>query len=548
MMKYRKSEKMREQLHQSSEKWSDRYQPRERKRRSIIANKTVCELYLVADHTFYNKFLTNDAVLDQMTNHVQASNNIFRAIDFDGDGTADDISFQIKRVTIYDDNTVPGYPFPKPQYSVESLLDRHSLGNYDDYCLSTLFTYRDFEGVLGLAWTAEIGYAGGVCEKRGTYHGQEKNLNTGLVTLINYGRDVASAVSHATFAHEIGHNFGSKHDPETQGTCSPGSGNGGNYIMFPSATSGNEANNQMFSSCSIGYMHPILAAKARDVDGCFIEPGQPVCGNNVVESGEECDCGWEDTCNETCCNPQSSNPSATPCTKVNLPSSCSPSEGPCCSSSCALYSSGDNHVCRANSSCLSEAKCDGSSAVCPDSTSVANGTYCAEGQVCFLGECSGSVCLAHSLESCQCSPSVADDYNDEKLCEVCCIYNSACTPSSDIPAITKTKAVSGSPCNDYKGYCDVFHECRQVDPTGPLLALKKLLLDGEIFQTLKSFLTEHWYIGICAGVFLVIVLILVAKFCSKSHAPPKSARHNQVEDNRSARDVGDIDMYNLRRR
>ena len=42
------------------------------------------------------------------------------------------------------------------------------------------------------------------------FQGQEKSLNTGLVSIINYNKEVPSAVSHVTFAHEVGHNFGSQ--------------------------------------------------------------------------------------------------------------------------------------------------------------------------------------------------------------------------------------------------------------------------------------------------------------------------------------------------
>ena len=38
--------------------------------------------------------------------------------------------------------------------------------------------------------------------------------------------------------------------------------------------------------------------------GCFREPKMALCGNGVVEEGEECDCGWEEDCEEQCCWPQ----------------------------------------------------------------------------------------------------------------------------------------------------------------------------------------------------------------------------------------------------
>lgn len=34
------------------------------------------------------------------------------------------------------------------------------------------------------------------------------------------------------------------------------------------------------------------------------EPQSAICGNGVVEEGEECDCGWEEDCNDPCCHPQ----------------------------------------------------------------------------------------------------------------------------------------------------------------------------------------------------------------------------------------------------
>uniref|UniRef100_A0A336L0G0 CSON001795 protein n=1 Tax=Culicoides sonorensis TaxID=179676 RepID=A0A336L0G0_CULSO len=117
----------------------------------------------------------------------------------------------IKRIKVHNKNALkdPAYRFPG-NYGVEKFLELFSEEDYDAFCLAYMFTYRDFEmGTLGLAWTGDLKNAGGVCEKNGHYRGSLKSLNTGIVTLLNYGKHVPPAVSHVTLAHEIGHNFGS---------------------------------------------------------------------------------------------------------------------------------------------------------------------------------------------------------------------------------------------------------------------------------------------------------------------------------------------------
>ena len=52
-----------------------------------------------------------------------------------------------------------------------------------------------------------------------------------------------------------------------------------------------------------------------------------LCGNGVVEEGEECDCGWEEDCEEECCWPQRTDypKGQKPCTlRPNKP--CSPTQ------------------------------------------------------------------------------------------------------------------------------------------------------------------------------------------------------------------------------
>lgn len=51
-----------------------------------------------------------------------------------------------------------------------------------------------------------------------------------------------------------------------------------------------------------------------------LAPKNNICGNEVVEDGEECDCGWDNECEDRCCNPMTETPGIqTPCTlKKNI--------------------------------------------------------------------------------------------------------------------------------------------------------------------------------------------------------------------------------------
>lgn len=80
-------------------------------------------------------------------------------------------------------------------------------------CLNIAHTRKLFLGEidinLSIFWS-ELGSSGGICEKSKLYSdGKKKSLNTGIITVQNYGSHVPPKVSHITFAHEVGHNFGS---------------------------------------------------------------------------------------------------------------------------------------------------------------------------------------------------------------------------------------------------------------------------------------------------------------------------------------------------
>ncbi|XP_076080120.1 disintegrin and metalloproteinase domain-containing protein 10-like [Mytilus galloprovincialis] len=437
-----------------------------RYRRAVDPKKKICELYIQVDHTLFIRYNNvTDDVIANINNHVMAVNSIFNAVDFDSDTSPDSIGFSIKRIKIHDDPTVPGYKY-SGSHGVNSMLFLHSEENYDQFCLSYIFTHRDFDnGILGLAWTAEPGTSGGLCSRYTLYTDGRLSLNTGIVTDLNYGNDVTTAVSYVTFAHEIGHNFGSLHDESSNPTCAPG-GSSGNYIMFAQATAGTKSDNVLFSSCSISSMAPMVASRGRDTsNGCFVEYSSATCGNKIVEGDEKCDCGWDDDCTDPCCYPMLS------ATGSNTANACQ-------------YRAG------------------------------------ATFRVKECAQCSGQVCEAHGYQPCQCEPSTAGNWKDELLCSLCCTdpADNTCKTADQLSNINVafTKAVPGTPCNKFLGYCDVFHICREVDTSGPLSKLKNFFLNGEIIDKVKEFLTEYWYVAIAGGVGLIILLVMMIKCCSKS--------------------------------
>lgn len=81
---------------------------------------------------------------------------------------------------------------------------------------------------------------------------------------------------------------------------------------------------------------------------------------------------------------------------------CSPSEGQCCNANtCSPVLATDNRICREESECLLQQKCDGRRAECPDSVHKPNGIPCQDAtKVCHSGACNGSICAQVGLKDC----------------------------------------------------------------------------------------------------------------------------------------------------
>nr|QIS79141.1 metalloproteinase and disintegrin protein 6 [Crotalus horridus] len=150
-----------------------------------------------------------------------------------------------------------------------------------------------------------------------------------------------------TMAHELGHNLGIRHDT---GSCSCG---GYSCIMSPVLS---HEPSTFFSNCSYNQCWDFIMNHNPE---CILnEPlrtdtiSPPVCGNELLEVGEECDCGTPENCQNECCD-------VATC-KLKSGSQCG--HGDCCEQ-CKFIKAGT--VCRVARGDWNDDICTGQSADCP---------------------------------------------------------------------------------------------------------------------------------------------------------------------------------------
>ena len=171
--------------------------------------KNTCPLGLYADHYFAELYGSPEKAILQLTVQLRAVQIIYER-QFNKTYPTYGLTFRVKKIVIYaksDDE-----PIAQDNLGVDTLLDIFSQKNYDDFCEAFLFTDRNFEGgILGLAWIGSTSTDGGICSKHRDYGGGKKrSYNTGLVTMKLYNQFTPPKVSEITFAHELGHGFGSQ--------------------------------------------------------------------------------------------------------------------------------------------------------------------------------------------------------------------------------------------------------------------------------------------------------------------------------------------------
>nr|XP_056707592.1 disintegrin and metalloproteinase domain-containing protein 20-like [Euleptes europaea] len=172
-----------------------------------------------------------------------------------------------------------------------------------------------------------------------------------------------------TFAHQLGHNLGMQHD-EKYCTCKQRS-----CIMTTS-----QSITSKFSNCSYNSYSLLMNSGRKQ---CLLIPPEHEklfeltnCGNKVVDSGEQCDCGSPHHCkSDVCCQPNCMLHSGAIC-----------AVGACCAN-CQFLPTGT--VCRKRSSiCDLPEYCTGISEWCPEDVYLQDGAPCQDDAFCYQGECS----------------------------------------------------------------------------------------------------------------------------------------------------------------
>jgi len=212
------------------------------------------------------------------------------------------------------------------------------------------------------------------------------------------------------YAHEMGHNFGMNHDT------------GMGYIMQPASNS--DSYPTAFSPASITNINDYFTKKydvaAYPITKCLEnDPGstpiQPICGNGVIELGEQCDPGMlADSC----------------CSSCKLVSGCACANTQTCCLNGQFKSS--STICRASihPTCDVAETCTGISPYCPEDKVVAIGTSCQDDGI----------------------PAI----NSPRFASVC--YKGLCVPSR----ATQCRSVNQNQ-NPSSGGCDNGQDCSRLE-------------------------------------------------------------------------------------
>ncbi|XP_054239588.1 disintegrin and metalloproteinase domain-containing protein 17 [Indicator indicator] len=433
----------------------------QRKRRTVPeSSKNTCKMLVVADHRFF-KYMgrgEESTTINYLIELIDRVDDIYRNTSWDN-GAFTGYGIQIEQIIIHNEpnlvkpgekhyNMARSYPDEKKDaWDVKMLLEQFSFDIAEKaahVCLAHLFTYQDFDmGTLGLAYVGSPrpNSHGGICPK--AYYSQiakkDIYLNSGLTSTKNYGKTILTKEADLVTTHELGHNFGAEHDPDSLPECAPTEDQGGKYVMYPIAVSGDHENNKMFSSCSKKSIHRTIEIKAQE---CFKERNNKVCGNSRVDEGEECDPGLVYQQADPCCSSDC---------RLKPGAKCSDRNSPCCKG-CQFENAQKKCQEAINATCKGESFCTGNSSECPPPGNAADDTVCVD-----MGKCQGGECVPfcereRGLRSCACNET-------DNSCKVCCRdQQGRCVPvlNANQQFLFLRK---GKPCT--VGFCDTNGKCEK---------------------------------------------------------------------------------------
>ncbi|KAK5614643.1 Disintegrin and metalloproteinase domain-containing protein 17 [Crenichthys baileyi] len=449
--------------------------------------KNTCPMLLVADHRFYKHMGREEesTTINYLIELIDRVDDIYRNTSWDEEFSGYGVQIQQIIIQKYPTEVRPGESHfnmkgtpveGRDVWDVKRLLEQFSMDiaqNASSVCLAHLFTYQDFdEGTLGLAYVAsnKPDFPGGLCSKpcpsTANNHGAIY-LNTGLTSTKNYGKTILTKEADLVTTHELGHNFGAEHDPDNVPYCAPRVDQGGKYVMYPIAVSGDHVNNKLFSNCSKRSIVKRLRSKAAS---CFKERNVNVCGNSRVEQGEECDPGLLHFNSDSCCTQEC---------RLRDGAQCSDRNSACCKN-CRFQRRGV--VCQEpiNATCKGHSYCTGNSSECPPPRNAQDQTVCLDNGQCRDGECVPFCQVVLNLEPCACNET-------NSSCKVCCRGgNGICSPfvdrKGDFVYLRK-----GKPCT--VGFCDGAGKCmKQVQDV-----VERLwdFIDKLDINTFRKFLADN---------------------------------------------------------
>ncbi|EMD41369.1 hypothetical protein CERSUDRAFT_101854 [Gelatoporia subvermispora B] len=336
-----------------------------------------------------------------------------------------------------------------------------------------------------------IAYVATLCQQSAT--GKAPSIVSGTAV------STAGMTEWQVVSHEIGHNFGAIHDctdgcpsnginccPFTSSSCNAN----GKFVMNPVT----EAGEMQFSPCSLGNICSLMLGDPGEMTNtsCLVDPNTSIktislqmCGNGIVEEGEDCDPGQG--INSTCCDSQTC--------KFTTGAVCDPTSSPCCTGKCSFSPS--TQVCRPakDTQCDTAEMCTGNSSECPPDVVAPDGKSCgSNGLACASGQCTSLNLQCQTLGS-SLNLQSACPSQDEKSCQVSCQDPS----NSGQCVVLQSQLINGSPCG-YGGKC-YSGSCKA----------------GSVWDTIKAWYRQNLQIAIpvtvVAGVFVLFIIFMIWRCC-----------------------------------